>query len=132
MRPQHIVVAIAMLAVGFGLAASREAMGAILTLSFLVAAPAIAVAAPLRGVDLLARLVLALAAAAVLNTLVAEVMVAANMWSPAGGVAAVGAISAVIWLASKASPLSSAEPRDRQRDFVAQDRQPARNGAGED
>ncbi|MGH4021364.1 MAG: hypothetical protein ACRDT0_19470 [Pseudonocardiaceae bacterium] len=101
MRAQH-VVALGMLAVGFTLAAGfalvdgGDGLVAGFTVAFLAVAPAIAVAMPLRGLDPLARTVLALAAAAVVNALVAEAMLATDTWSIPGGVAAVGVVSAVV------------------------------------
>jgi hypothetical protein len=69
-----------------------------LAVVFLIAAPAIALAAPLRGLDILGRTIVALAGAVVVSGLVAVGMAATSTWSIAGGVAAVGVISAIIWL----------------------------------
>lgn len=75
--------------------------------AFLLAAPALAVAALLRSQDLPARIVLVLAAVVVLNVLVAEAMLVMNTyftnaplasaWSVPGGVVAVAVISALMW-----------------------------------
>jgi hypothetical protein len=67
-----------------------------ITALFLVAAPAAALAVPLRHLDLMARVALALCAAIVVDVGVAETMLALGLWSPSGGVLTVGVISALI------------------------------------
>ncbi|HYB85360.1 MAG TPA: hypothetical protein VEC76_00795 [Streptosporangiaceae bacterium] len=74
-----------------------------LVVLFLVAAPALAVAGLMRGIDGFARLIVGIAAAIVINTLVAAVMLAAGVWSPRAGLVAVAAIS-VVGLAVQLSP----------------------------
>jgi hypothetical protein len=65
-------------------------------LLFLVAAPALAVAGLLRGLDPVARIVVAVAAAVAVNVLVAQAMLAVGAWSPRAGLVAIAVISAVI------------------------------------
>ncbi|MFE9397881.1 hypothetical protein [Streptomyces flavidovirens] len=68
------------------------------TLFFLMVAPASAVAAGLRSLEPLGRLVASAAGAVALNVLVAQAMLATHNWSVRGGVAAVAAISALLFL----------------------------------
>jgi hypothetical protein len=68
------------------------------TLFFLLAAPAAAVAAALRGLDPYARTLVALAGSVVLNMLVAQGMLAVHRWSVHGGVIAVTAPSLLLLL----------------------------------
>jgi hypothetical protein len=70
-----------------------------LVIIFLAAAPAFAAAVAFRGLDRLARVVLAGTSAIIIDFLVAEVMLMAGGWSPRAGVAAVGLISILIALA---------------------------------
>lgn len=67
-----------------------------LVIVFLVAIPALAMAALLRGIDRAGRIVVALTSAIVLDLLVAETMLAAGAWSPRAGLAMIAGISAVI------------------------------------
>jgi hypothetical protein len=103
-RVANLLAALGTLLVALMLAAGGHGLPAVLIAAFLVAAPATAVAVPSRGLDPLARTLLALAAAVVVNTLVAEGMVATGRWSIPGGIAAVGVISTVIRLVSGALP----------------------------
>lgn len=68
------------------------------TLFFLIVAPACAVAAALPGLEPFGRLVASAAGAVALNLLVAQVMLATHVWSIRGGVAAIAAISALLFL----------------------------------
>ncbi|MFJ5778307.1 hypothetical protein [Streptomyces sp. NPDC093094] len=68
------------------------------TLFFLVAAPATAIAANLRGLDPLGRVIAALGGAIVVDMLVAQSMLALHRWSVRGGIVAVAVVSAVILL----------------------------------
>lgn len=68
------------------------------TLFFLLAAPAGAIAAALRGLEPFGRTVAAVAGAVVVNMLVAQGMLAVHRWSVLGGIVAVTAISALILL----------------------------------
>ncbi|MBT2399662.1 hypothetical protein [Streptomyces sp. ISL-100] len=68
------------------------------TLFFLIVAPASAVAAGLRGLEPLGRLVASAAGAVALNLLVAQAMLATQTWSIRGGVAAIAGLSALLFL----------------------------------
>ena len=68
------------------------------TFFFLLAAPGAALAAALRSLDPLSRVVIAAAGAIVVDLLVAQGMLALHMWSVRGGVAVVAALSAVLFL----------------------------------
>ncbi len=68
------------------------------TLFFLLAAPSVAIAAALRGLEPLGRAVASLAGAVALNMLVAQGMLAVHRWSVRGGIAAVTALSSLILL----------------------------------
>ncbi|MFI8534350.1 hypothetical protein ACIGMX_29395 [Streptomyces aquilus] len=68
------------------------------TLFFLLAAPAVALAVALRGLEPLARVLTALAGSVVVNMLVAQGMLATHRWSYRGGVVAVTTISALLLL----------------------------------
>jgi hypothetical protein len=69
-----------------------------LVVIFLLAAPAAAVAGHLDRFDVLARLVIAGTAAVVINFLVAEIMLAAGLWSIRGGVIVIVAITVICTL----------------------------------
>lgn len=66
------------------------------TLFFLLAAPAGAIAAALRGLEPFGRTVASVAGAVVVNMLVTQGMLAVHRWSVRGGIVAVTAISALI------------------------------------
>jgi len=68
------------------------------TLFFLLAAPAAAIAAALRGLEPFARLLTAVAGSVVVNMLVAQGMLAVHHWSVRGGIVTVAAISALALL----------------------------------
>ncbi|AWE54483.1 hypothetical protein DC008_06750 [Streptomyces nigra] len=68
------------------------------TLFFLLAAPAAAIGAALRGLDPFGRLVASVAGAVVLDMLVAQAMLALHQWSVRGGIVTVTAISVLILL----------------------------------
>ncbi|MFE0253488.1 hypothetical protein [Streptomyces sp. NPDC059010] len=68
------------------------------TLFFLLAAPAAAIAAALRGLEPFGRAIAAVAGAVVVNMLVTQGMLAVHQWSVRGGIVAVTAISALILL----------------------------------
>ncbi|MEU7060783.1 hypothetical protein [Streptomyces sp. NPDC046197] len=69
-----------------------------LTLFFLLAAPAAAIAAALRGLDPFGRVLASLAGAVVLDMLVAQGMLAVHRWSVRGGVVAVAVLSLLVLL----------------------------------
>jgi hypothetical protein len=89
-------------AAGFGavlaLTGTDSPLRAPLTLFFLLAAPAAAIAAALRGLEPFGRTVAAVAGAVVVNMLVAQGMLAVHRWSVRGGIVAVTAISSLILL----------------------------------
>ncbi|MFJ5895165.1 hypothetical protein ACIQFZ_06780 [Streptomyces sp. NPDC093064] len=69
-----------------------------LTLFFLLAAPATAIAAALRGLDPFGRVLASVAGAVVLDMLVAQGMLAVHRWSVRGGLLAVTAFSSLVLL----------------------------------
>lgn len=89
---------VGLLTVALALAQPGGAVVSGLTAGFLLAAPALAVALPLGTLDPAARTVVALGAAATVDTLVAQSMLAADAWSLRGGLVAVGAVSALTLL----------------------------------
>ncbi|MCS0602036.1 hypothetical protein NX794_12575 [Streptomyces sp. LP11] len=108
MRSSHTKAPSALLA---GAATAVAAVGALLALTdtgtalrgpaalfFLLAAPATAIGAALRGLDPLGRVLSALAGAVALDMLVAQGMLAVHRWSVTGGVVAVGVLSAALAL----------------------------------
>lgn len=68
------------------------------TLFFLLAAPAVAIGAALRGLDPFGRVLTALAGSVALDMLVAQGMLAVHRWSVRGGVVAVTALSVLLLL----------------------------------
>ncbi|MEU8471052.1 hypothetical protein AB0F30_24655 [Streptomyces sp. NPDC029006] len=77
---------------------STSPLRAPFTLFFLLAAPAAAIGAALRGLDPYGRALAALAGSITVNMLVAQVMLAVHRWSVRGGVAAVAALSLLLLL----------------------------------
>ncbi|MFF4826894.1 hypothetical protein [Streptomyces sp. NPDC001312] len=69
-----------------------------LTLFFLLAAPATAIAAALRGLDPFGRVLASVAGAVVLDMLVAQGMLAVHRWSVSGGLLVVTAFSSLVLL----------------------------------
>lgn len=92
--------AVAVAAIGAGLALTDTAspLRGPFTLFFLLAAPATAVGAALRGLEPLGRTVTSVAAAVALDLLVAQGMLATHQWSVRGGIVAVTVISSLILL----------------------------------
>ncbi|MGP4004674.1 hypothetical protein [Streptomyces sp. 8N706] len=78
------------------------------TLFFLIAAPAVAVAAALAGLDPLSRSVVAVAGALAVNLLTAQTMLALHIWSVRGGVVAVAVLSLLLFLPAFARRLGRA------------------------
>ncbi|MFD7884811.1 hypothetical protein ACFV3N_20520 [Streptomyces bauhiniae] len=76
-------------------------------LFFLLAAPALAIAVALRGLDPFGRLITALAGAVALDMLVAQAMLTVHRWSVTGGIVAVTILSLTI--------LPAARLRQRER-----------------
>jgi hypothetical protein len=102
----HAVTAIAIAAGSLGaimaIANVSSPVRAPLLLIFLLVAPAAAIAGLLDRFDGLARLIIAGTAAIVINFLVAEIMLAAGLWSPRGSVIVVTVITVVSALAQSA------------------------------
>lgn len=98
--PAAYAVAAAVAVGGVGaactLAGVEQAVVGALTLVFLAIAPGAAAVALVDG-DRIARTVVAVSGAIVVNAVVAQTMLLLGMWSPRGGVAAVGAVSAAIF-----------------------------------
>lgn len=69
-----------------------------LTLFLLIAAPGAAIAAALRGTEPWGRLLVSVAGALAVDLLVAQTMLAFHLWSAAGGVLAVLALSSLMLL----------------------------------
>lgn len=68
------------------------------TLFFLIVAPACAVGAALRSLDPLSRAVIATGGAIAVDLLIAQTMLALHTWTVRGGVAAVAALSLLLFL----------------------------------
>ncbi|MFF0746265.1 hypothetical protein ACFYVL_38320 [Streptomyces sp. NPDC004111] len=68
------------------------------TVVFMVVAPGAAVATWLRQLEPLGRTVASFTAALALNLLVAQAMLAMHLWSIRGGIAAVAAVSVLLFL----------------------------------
>jgi hypothetical protein len=64
-------------------------------LTFVIVGPPLAIGALLRGVEPLARVVLAVSASLVVLTLTAMIMLAGGFWSPTGGLVAVATLTTV-------------------------------------
>ncbi|MBB5120697.1 hypothetical protein [Streptomyces eurocidicus] len=79
-----------------------SALRAPLTLFFLIVAPACAVGAALRGLDPLSRSVVAVGGAVAVDLLIAQTMLALHVWTVRGGVAAVAAVSLLLFLLAHA------------------------------
>ncbi|MFF4757962.1 hypothetical protein [Streptomyces sp. NPDC001292] len=69
-----------------------------LALFFLLAAPAAAIAAALRGLDPFGRALVSVAGAVALDMLVAQGLLAVHRWSVSGGLLAVTAFSSLVLL----------------------------------
>ncbi|WP_431773510.1 hypothetical protein [Streptomyces cucumeris] len=91
-----VVVGIGGVGAALALADVDSPLRAPFTLFFLVVAPAMAVGGALRGLDTVARCVLAVTGALALDLLVAQTMLALHLWSVRGGVLAVGCLSLLI------------------------------------
>lgn len=82
--------------VGLALADADTPVRTLLVLLFLVAAPTVATAGLLRGLDTFGKIFAAFTATVVINVLVAAVMLEAGVWSPDGGLVVVVMITALI------------------------------------
>ncbi|MGV4984883.1 hypothetical protein ACVB8X_10495 [Streptomyces sp. NRAIS4] len=96
--PLFAGAATAVAAVGalLALADSASPLRGPCTLFFLLAAPAVALAAALRGLDPFGRTLCALAGSVVVNMLVAQGMLAVHRWSVRGGVVTVTVLSLLL------------------------------------
>ncbi|MEV0175951.1 hypothetical protein AB0I00_33185 [Streptomyces sp. NPDC050803] len=90
--------AVAGLGAILALAGSDSPLRGPFTLFFLLAAPAAAIAAALRGLEPFGRLLASVAGAVVVNMLVAQGMLAVHRWSATGGIVAVTALSSLMLL----------------------------------
>ncbi|MEU1531050.1 hypothetical protein [Streptomyces fagopyri] len=90
-----VAVAVAGVGAVLALADVDSALRAPFTLFFLLAAPAAAIGAALRGLDPLARTVVSVAGAIAVDLLVAQGMLAVHRWSVPGGITVVTAISSL-------------------------------------
>jgi hypothetical protein len=90
--------AVAGLGAVLALADSDSPLRGPLALFFLLATPAAAIAAALRGLEPFGRTLAAVSGAVVLNMLVAQGMLGVHRWSVRGGVVAVAAISGLLLL----------------------------------
>ncbi|TCN54850.1 hypothetical protein EV641_104114 [Rhodococcus sp. SMB37] len=72
--------------------------GRLWVVSFVVAAPLIAIARLLPGINAVLALIVGAAGALVINVLVVQTMLSVDAWSPHAGVAAVGFVAALVWL----------------------------------
>jgi hypothetical protein len=90
--------AVAGLGAVLALADSDSPLRGSLALFFLLATPAAAIAAALRGLEPFGRTLAAVSGSVVLNMLVAQGMLAVHRWSVRGGVVAVAAISGLLLL----------------------------------
>ncbi|MBW8735839.1 MAG: hypothetical protein JF621_01440 [Streptomyces turgidiscabies] len=93
-----VAVAVAALGAMLALTDAASPLRGPFTLFFLLAAPALAVGAALRGLGPFGRIVTSVAAAVALDLLVAQGMLATHRWSVRGGVVAVAVISSFILL----------------------------------
>ncbi|WP_239135293.1 hypothetical protein [Streptomyces sp. SID12488] len=93
-----VFVALAAVGAALALTATVSPLRGPLTLFLLLAAPAVAVGAALRGLEPFGRVVTSVAAAVALDLLVAQGMLATHRWSVRGAVVAVTVISALILL----------------------------------
>jgi hypothetical protein len=76
-------------------------------LLFLIVGPAVAVASLLPGLDVLAKTVIGVTAAVVINAGVAAAMLVVGIWSPLAGLAAVALISATLAAAKRFAGISN-------------------------
>ncbi|MFK4148330.1 hypothetical protein [Streptomyces sp. NPDC004065] len=90
--------AVAAAGAALALAGSGSPLRGPLTLFFLLAAPAAAIGAALRGLDPFGRVLVSLAGAVAFDMLVAQGMLAVHRWSVSGGTAAVTVFSSLTLL----------------------------------
>lgn len=92
------VTAVCGAGIALGVAQSSGLFGRMLVVAFLLAAPALAITRLLPSFNGAVAVIVAAAGAAVINVLVAQVMLSANAWSRPAGVIAVGLIAALLRL----------------------------------
>ncbi|MGW2211517.1 hypothetical protein [Streptomyces sp. NPDC001781] len=83
-------------------------------LFFLLAAPALAIATALGGLDPFGRLIVALAGAVALDMLVAQAMLTVHRWSVSGGIVAVTVLSLLIVAAGRVRRRADSRGRTRE------------------
>jgi hypothetical protein len=83
---------------------SSGPVGHMVVVVFVLVTPAFAISGLLPGLNGVVVLIVAAAGAAVINALVAQLMLSANAWSPPAGVIAVGLIAAFLWLVPSGGP----------------------------
>lgn len=91
---------------GFAIAAALQShwpMDHLALVVFTLFAPAAAICRLLTSVPPALALLVAAAGACAINAMVVQVMLAADAWSRPGGVVAVGAVSACLWLVPSGS-----------------------------
>jgi hypothetical protein len=91
---------------GFAIAAALQShwpMDHLALVVFTLFAPAAATSSASAGGTLVSRRYIAAAGACAINAMVVQVMLAADAWSRPGGVVAVGAVSACLWLVPSGS-----------------------------
>ena len=93
---------------GLTIATGQHALWTGLAVAVVLAGPAVATMALLPRVTPLSRLVCMLAATVCVNGIVAQAMLILGRWSIPGGAAAVGVISAVLWLVASAPTIHAA------------------------
>jgi hypothetical protein len=93
---------------GLTIASGQHVLWTGLAVAAVLAGPAVATMALLPRVTPLSRLVCMLAATLCVNGIVAEAMLILDRWSIPGGTAAVGVISAVLWLVAPARQTDAA------------------------
>lgn len=87
--------------IAFGVAPSTVPFGRLIVVAFLVSAPALAIARLLPSLRAAVAVLVGIGGAVSVNAVVAQSMLSTNTWSPRGGVVAVGAIAALLWLAPR-------------------------------
>ena len=100
MSTKYAAVATAVIGawIALGPAHSTLPFSRALVAAFLVLAPTLAIARLLPSVHSAVALIVAAAGATAINTLVAQTMLSADLWSRPAGVAIVGATATLMWL----------------------------------
>jgi hypothetical protein len=84
--------------IALGPAHSSLPLSRALVAGFLVIAPAVAIARLLPSMNRAAALIVAAAGSVAINTLVAQSMLSADLWSRHVGVIVVGVVATLVWL----------------------------------